>query len=95
MDKLKKIFPVSFLPYLTQNVMSLIVGILAYIGAGVVCAPVCALLVPVLGLGFIVAPLVGIYNTAGIVILILVYTKVIKFDAPAEAAEVEASVDAE
>ena len=93
MNVLKKIFPVSFLPTFTKSVGSLILGILLHIAAGIVCAPISAVLALTI-IGGIVGPLVGLYLTAGIVILILVFAKVIKVEETAEA-PAEETTDAE
>jgi len=87
MDTLKTLFPLSFKR--TDSVNNLIIGILIYIVAAVIAGAVIALAaliggwIPVLGaiLGWvlgIIGSLVEIYVIAGIVIQILVYTKVIK-----------------
>ena len=87
MATLKKFFPLSF--KYTADVASLIVGILIYIVLGIIAGALVALAtfltgwIPVLGpviawlLG-IVSSLFGVYNLAGIVILILAFAKVIK-----------------
>lgn len=78
MDTLKKIFPHAFKP---TDVASLVITILLYIVFDVVAGAIIGLLsgLPIIGFLFsIVGSLVGIYATAGIVIAILVYCKVIK-----------------
>ena len=91
MDTLKKIFPVSFMPKFTKDVSGLIIGILIYFGIGVAYPLVCGILA-IVGIGFLLGllgPIVGLYNMAGIVILILVFAKVIK-DETAEVVETTA-----
>ena len=87
METLKKFFPLSF--KYTKDVASLVIGILIYILLGIVAGALVALAtfltvwIPVVGpviawlLG-IVSSVFGIYNLAGIVILILAFAKVIK-----------------
>ena len=79
MDTLKTFFPLSF--KYVQDVASLIIGILIYIVAGTVGGALIGLLhsIPVLGwIAGIVGSLLGLYCTAGIVIQILVFAKVLK-----------------
>lgn len=78
MDLLKKYFPRAFK---VSDVASLIIAILIYIVFDVVAGAVIGLLaaIPVLGIIFsILGALVGIYATAGIVISVLVFCKVLK-----------------
>ena len=89
MNVLKKIFPVSFMPTFLKSGGYLALGILLHFAAGIVCAPICAILAFTI-IGAIVGPLVGLYLTAGIVIMILVFAKVIKVD-EAEAVEAPAA----
>lgn len=85
MDTLKKIFPLSF--KYTADVANLIIGILIYAVGGVILNLLIGLptMLPfaegIPGLGLItgmLTSLVGIYCTAGIVIQVLVFTKVLK-----------------
>jgi hypothetical protein len=87
MDVLKKIFPFSFKS--VADVAGLIINILIYIVVAIIAAAVIWLAtfitawIPVVGaliawvLGLL-GSLIDLYCVAGIVILILVYTKVIK-----------------
>lgn len=78
METLKKYFPQAFK---AVDVASLIVAILIYIVFDVVAGAVIGLLsgIAVIGILFsILGTLVGIYATAGIVIAILVFCKVLK-----------------
>lgn len=86
MDILKKLFPISF--KFTQDAGSLIVGVLIYLVVGIVGGFALGLIgvlsiVPILGwilalvLGLI-GSLLDIYCLAGIIIEVLVYTKVLK-----------------
>ena len=78
MDLLRKYFPYSFR---ANDVGSLIVTILVYIIADVICGFVIGLLakIPLLGVIFsLIGSLVGLYAFAGIVLSILVFVKVIK-----------------
>jgi uncharacterized membrane protein len=79
MDILKKIFPLSWA--YTKDVANLIIGILIYIVGGAIAGAVIGFLsaIPVIGLVFgLVGSLIGIYSLAGIVLQILVFTKVLK-----------------
>ena len=79
MATLKKFFPISF-KYL-DTVKDLIIGIVIYLVAGAVAGVLLGILgaIPIIGLIFrIVGGLIGLYVFAGIVIQILLYTKVIK-----------------
>lgn len=87
MDTLKKIFPLSW--KYAKDVANLIIGIIIYIVvdiiAGVVIALAGLLSVWIPFVGAIIAVLlncvgaiVGVYTVAGIVIQILVFTKVLK-----------------
>ena len=87
MDTLKKFFPLSW--KYTKDVSSFIIGLIIYVVASIIVGAVIGLAtllvawIPVVGaiiawlLG-IVSSLVGVYLLVGIVILILVFTKVIK-----------------
>ncbi len=79
MDTLKKLFPISF--KYTDSIANLIIGILIYVVGGAVAGAVVGFLssIPVLGFVFgIVGSVLGIYVTAGIVIQVLVYAKILK-----------------
>lgn len=79
MDALKKIFPLSF--KYTKDVASLIIGILIYLVMGIVGGVVIGIagLIPIVGLVCgIVGGLLDLYVLAGIVIQVLVFTKVLK-----------------
>ena len=87
METLKKLFPFSFKKM--ESVADLIVGIIVYVVAAIIAGLVITVAtfiggwIPVVGaiLGFVlgaVGTLVEVYVIAGIVIKILVYTKVIK-----------------
>lgn len=79
MDMLKKIFPISF--KYADTVANLIIGILIYIVGGAIAGAVIGLLsgIPLIGFVFsLIGSLLGIYSTAGIVIEILVFAKVLK-----------------
>lgn len=79
MELLKKIFPLSF--GLADTVANLVIGIIIYVVAGAVLSIALGFLalIPLLGIIFnIVLALVDIYVLAGIVIEILVFTKVLK-----------------
>lgn len=79
MDLLKKLFPISF--NYASDVTKLIIGILIYVVGGTIAGAVIGFLagIPVIGLIFsIVGSVLGIYCTAGIVIQVLVFLKVLK-----------------
>ena len=87
MDILKKIFPFSFVKM--ESVANLVIGIIIYVVVGIIAAAVVGLSAMLVGwvpfVGEILAwpfgilgTLVEVYVIAGIVIKILVYTKVIK-----------------
>ena len=87
METLKKFFPLSW--KYTKDVANLIIGIIIYLVVGLLAGAVIALSglivgwIPVVGslVGIVLGlagSLVDIYVLAGIVIQILVYTKVIK-----------------
>ena len=79
MDMLKKCFPLSF--KYTDSAANLIIGILIYLVAGAVAGAVIGLLagIPIIGFVFgLIGSLLGIYVTAGIVIQVLVFCKVLK-----------------
>ena len=79
MDILKKIFPLSWA--YTKDVTNLIIGIIIYAIGGGIAATVFGLLAAIPFIGFIfgaVAGIIGLYSTAGIVLQILIFTKVIK-----------------
>lgn len=80
MDILKKIFPLSWA--FTKDVANFIIGIIIYVVAGAVIGAVAgflAVIIPLVGFVFgLVGSLIGIYCTAGIVIQILVFAKVLK-----------------
>ena len=87
MDTLKKLFPLSF--KFSKDVANLIVGIIVNLVLGLLVGVLIKLAtlltgwLPVIGkliawaLG-VVSSLIGIYVLAGIIILVLVFTKVIK-----------------
>ena len=87
MDTLKKLFPLSF--KFSKDVANLIVGIIVHlvlvvlVGVLIKLATLLTGWLPVIGkliawaLG-VVSSLIGIYVLAGIIILVLVFTKVIK-----------------
>ncbi len=78
METLKKIFPQAFK---AEDVASLIVAILIYILFNVVAGAIIGLLakLPIVGFVFgVLGSLVGIYATAGIVIAVLVFCKILK-----------------
>ena len=72
MDMLKKIFPYSFG---AKDVAGLVIKILVYLVASAVLGWVVSL-VPLVG--GLVASLIGLYSTVGLVLAILDYLKVIK-----------------
>ena len=79
MDMLKKFFPLSF--KYTDSVANLIIGIIIYLVAGAVAGAVIGLLagIPIVGFIFgLIGSQLGIYVTAGIVIQVLVFCKVLK-----------------
>jgi ABC-type phosphate/phosphonate transport system permease subunit len=79
MDMLKKFFPVSF--SFADTVVNLVVGILIYVVAGAIVGAVMGIigLIPIIGiLASIIGYVFGLYCTAGIVIELLVFFKVIK-----------------
>ena len=92
MDILKKIFPFSFVKM--ESVANLVIGIIIYVVVGIVAAAIVALTsalaafvapwIPSVIEYFLTLPfgilgtIVDVYVIAGIVIKILVYTKVIK-----------------
>lgn len=79
MDLLKKVFPISF--KYADTVANLIIGILIYVVGNAVAGAVIGLLavIPLIGWLFSLAgTLLGIYGTAGIVIEILIFAKVLK-----------------
>ena len=76
---LKKFFPLSY--KYSDTVSNLIIGILIYIVGDIVAGAVIGLLaaIPLIGWLFgIIGSLVGLYCLAGIVIQILIVTKVLK-----------------
>ena len=76
---LKKFFPLSF--KYSDTVSNLIIGILIYIVGDIIAGAVIGLLaaIPLIGWLFgLVGSLVGLYCLAGIVIQVLVFTKVLK-----------------
>jgi len=79
MELLQKIFPISF--KFADTVANLIIGILIYVVGGAIAGTVIGLLsvLPLIGWLFgLVGSLLGIYSTAGIVIQVLVFVKVLK-----------------
>lgn len=79
MDLLKKIFPLSF--SFADTVANLIVGILIYVVASLLVGAILGLigLIPLIGIVFqLIAGVFGLYCLAGVVIEILVFTKVLK-----------------
>lgn len=78
MDILKKLFHFSFR---ATDLSNLIVSLLVYIVIDIVCGVVIGLLakLPLIGWLFgLVGSLVGLYATAGIIVAILVFFKVLK-----------------
>ncbi len=81
MDTLKKIFPLSF--KYTQDVANLIIGIIIYVVIGII-AGVAIWLTGLIPLPFlsvllrIVSTVVDVYIVGGIVVQVLVFTKVLK-----------------
>lgn len=78
MDLLKKFFPYSFR---ANDVSSLIITILVYIVADVICGFAIGLLsgIPLIGILIgLVGSLLGIYFFAGIIIAVLNFLKVLK-----------------
>jgi len=76
---LKKFFPLSF--KYSDTVSNLIIGILIYIVGDIIAGAVIGLLaaIPLIGWLFgLAGSLVGLYCLAGIVIQVLVFTKVLK-----------------
>ena len=79
MELLKKIFPLSW--KYTQDITNLIIGILIYVVGGAIAGFIISILgqIPIIGFIFgLVGAVVGLYAFAGIVLQILIYTKVIK-----------------
>lgn len=79
MDTLKKLFPFSFKE--KKDVAALIINIIIYVVAGAIAGALIAILakIPIVGIIIgILGGLVDIYVTAGIVLSILHYTKVLK-----------------
>ena len=79
MELLKTVFPFSFQP--KKDVAALIIHILIYLAVGLVAAFLIGVLGKVAVLGLIVSLLGGLadlYVTAGVVLSVLDYTKVIK-----------------
>lgn len=79
MDTLQKLFPLSF--KYADTVANLVIGILIYVVGGAIAGTVIGFLaaIPIIGLLFsLLGSLVGIYCLAGIVIQVLVFTKVLK-----------------
>lgn len=78
MDFLKKFWPHAFG---ATEVKPLIITLLIYIVADIICGAVIGLLaqIPLIGILFsLVGSLVGLYATVGIVVSILVFLKVVK-----------------
>ena len=79
MALLQKLFPLSF--KYSDSVASLVIGILIYLVGDIIAGVVIGLLsaIPLIGIVFsLVGSLVGLYCLAGIVIQVLVFTKVLK-----------------
>ena len=79
MDMLKKIFPLSFQP--KPDVASLVINILLQLVVSAVAGWVIKIVVgiPLIGIVFgLVGSLVGLYFTAGIIISLLDYFKILK-----------------
>lgn len=79
MDLLEKLFPLSF--KYADTVANLVIGILIYVVVGAVAGVLLGWLslIPILGFVFsLVSTVLGIYCLAGIVIEVLVFTKVLK-----------------
>ena len=79
MDTLKKIFPFSFKE--KKDVEALIVNIIIQVVVGIIAGALIAILakIPIVGIIIgIVGTLVDVYITAGFVLAILHYTKVLK-----------------
>lgn len=79
MDMLKKYFPYSFG---AKELKDLIIKIIVYVVAGVVIGTVASVisLIPLIGgiVGWIIGTVANIYTTAGWIIAILDYLKVLK-----------------
>ncbi len=78
MDMLKKFFPHAFK---VTEVQSFIITLIIYVLIDIVCGFVIGLLakLPIVGVIFsLLGSLVGLYATVGIVLSILVFTKVLK-----------------
>lgn len=78
MDTIKKLFPISFNAI---NSTSFITALIIYIIGDIICGLVIGLLakIPLLGLVFsLIGGIAGLYFTAGIILAILVFLKVIK-----------------
>ena len=88
MDILKKIFPLSW--KFSKDVKDLIIGILIYLAGSTILGFILGITI----IGIALAPLVGIYSMAGIVIQILVFAKVIKDEPAADAEATEATEEA-
>lgn len=79
MDMLKKYFPYSFG---AKDLKELIIKIIVYVVVGVVVGTVCSIigLIPVIGaiIGWLVGTVANVYTTAGWVLAILDYLKILK-----------------
>ena len=79
MELLKTVFPFSFQP--KKDVTALVINILIYLAVGLVASLLIGLLSKINVLGVIVSlvgGLAALYVTAGVVLSVLDYTKVIK-----------------
>lgn len=79
MELLKTVFPFSFQP--KKDVAALVINILIYLAVGLVASLLIGLLSKINVLGLIVSLVGGLadlYVTAGVVLSVLDYTKVIK-----------------
>ena len=77
MDMLKKFFPLSW--KFQGDVKNLVIGILIYVFGSMVVSFILGLTI----IGVLLAPFVGIYSMAGVIISILLYANVLK-DEPAK-----------
>ena len=82
MDLLRTFFPISFRSYTKDNfIVALVIYIIADVAAGITSVVLGSVLgaIPIIGMTVtLTCSLIGLYATAGIVLSILVFTKVIK-----------------
>ncbi len=81
MDMLKKFFPLSW--KFQGDVKNLVIAILIYVFGGAVIDIILTITI----IGAILAPIVGLYSLAGIVISILLFAGVLKDEPTAETKE--------